>query len=68
MDEKRIQELLEIIQSSNINFLLVREYQLLFCHFSEILKKKLNEAKTDNEKEILYKEYLNNVMLPKKRC
>ena len=59
-----IQELKEILQSSNINFLLGAGVSVPYLPILGPIEKKLNEAATEEEKIPLYKEYFTGVMLP----
>jgi hypothetical protein len=67
MDQKIIQELSEVIQSSNINFLLGAGTSYPLLPLLGNIEQKLNDAKTAIERETQYKEYLTRVMLPNKK-
>jgi len=67
MDEKTIQEISEVIQSSNINFLLGAGISTPFLPLLGNIEQNLNAAKDDSAREIQYKEYFNKVMLPNKK-
>lgn len=67
MEEKTIQELSEVIQSSNINFLFGAGSSTPFLPLLGNIEKLLNEAKDDTEREKQYKEYFSKVMLPNKK-
>ena len=67
MEEKILQELSEVMQSSNINFLLGAGTSTPFLPLLGNIEQKLNEAKDDIEREVQYKEYFNDVMLPNKK-
>ncbi len=66
LTDKTIQELSEVIQSSSINFLLGAGTSTPFLPLLGSIETKLNEASTDAEKEVLYKEYFLKVMAPNK--
>jgi len=66
MNTRFIQELSEVIQSSNINFLLGAGVSTPFLPLLGNIEKMLNDAKTQSEIEKHYKEYFNKVMLPNK--
>ncbi len=67
MDEKRMQELSEVIQSSNINFLLGAGVSSPFLPLLGNIEQALNIATDDSAKEEQYKKYFNEVMLPNKK-
>lgn len=67
MDEKNIQELSEVIQSANLNILLGSGVSLPFLPVLGNIEQELNKAKTDADREKLYKQYLTGVMLPNKK-
>lgn len=67
MDDKTIQELSEVIQSSDVNFLIGAGTSTPFLPLLGNIEKNLNEAKDDTAKEEEYKKYFNEVMLPNKR-
>lgn len=64
MEENVLKELTEVIQSSNINFLFGAGVSIPFLPSLGNIESKLNGAKSEREKEIQYKEYFKNVMLP----
>lgn len=67
MEERILQELSEVIQSSNINFLLGAGVSQPFLPLLNNIEKNLNAAISDVEREVHYKEYLNKVILPNKK-
>jgi hypothetical protein len=67
MHDTIIQELSEITQSSNVNFLLGAGVSTPFLPLLGKIEQSLNNAKDYKDKEIQYKEYLNKVMLPNKK-
>ena len=67
MEERISQELSEVIQSSNINFLFGAGVSFPFLPLLGNIEKSLNEAKDETERETQYKEYFNKVMLPNKK-
>lgn len=67
MNEKTIQELSEVIQSSNINFLFGAGTSTPFLPLLGNIEKLLNEAQDEATRETQYKEYFNKVMLPNKK-
>ena len=67
MDEKILQELSEVIQSSNINFLLGAGASTPFLPLLGNIEQTLNNTKDYNVKETQYKKYFNEVMLPNKK-
>lgn len=67
MDAKVLQELSELVQSSNLNFLLGAGVSRPFLSTLGDIEKALNAATSDKEKEKLYKKYLSEVMLPNKK-
>lgn len=67
MNEKTIQELSEIIQSSNINFLFGAGASTPFLPLLGNIEKLLNGAQDEATRETQYKEYFNKVMLPNKK-
>lgn len=67
MDEGNLQELSEVIQSSNINFLFGAGTSTPFLPLLGNIEKQLNEAKDETEREKQYKEYFSKVMLPNKK-
>lgn len=68
MEEGNLQELSEVIQSSNINFLFGAGTSTPFLPLLGNIEKQLNEAKDETEREKQYKEYFNKVMLPNKKA
>ncbi len=66
MEQININELSEVLQSSNINFLLGAGTSTPFLPLLGNIESSLNDAKTDEERETHYKRYLNEVMLPNK--
>jgi SIR2-like protein len=67
MDDKTIQELSEVIQSSNINFLFGAGTSTPFLPLLGNIEEQLNSAVTESEREVQFKEYFNKVMLPNKK-
>lgn len=67
MDEKRIRELSEVMQSSNINFLLGAGVSNPFLPLLGNIEQALNRAANDGEREEQYKKYFNEIMLPNKK-
>lgn len=67
MNEKLIQELSEVIQSSNINFLFGAGTSMPFLPLLGSIEQELNKALTEKERENQYKEYFSKVMLPNKQ-
>jgi hypothetical protein len=67
MDETLLQELSQVIQSSNISFLLGSGISTPFLPILGNIEEMLNDAKNDMEKEVQYKKYFNDVMLPNKK-
>lgn len=68
MEEGNLQELSEVIQSSNINFLFGAGTSTPFLPLLGNIEKQLNEAKDETEREKQYKEYFSKVMLPNKKA
>lgn len=66
MEGIALQELSNVIQSSNINFLFGAGTSTPFLPLLGNIEKLLNEAKDTITKEVQYKEYFNKVMLPNK--
>lgn len=66
MKDEELQELSEVIQSSNINFLFGAGVSTPFLPILGNIEKALNDAKDNTEKEKHYKAYIKNVMLPNK--
>ena len=66
MEDKKLQELSEIIQSSNLSFLFGAGSSTPYIPLLGPIEKDLNNAKTDADKEILYKKYFTDVMIPNK--
>jgi hypothetical protein len=67
MEERILQELSEVIQSSNINFLFGAGTSTPFLPLLGNIEKLLNEAEDDTTRERHYKEYFSKVMLPNKK-
>jgi hypothetical protein len=67
MEERTLQELSEVIQSSNINFLFGAGTSQPFLPLLGNIEKDLNNATNDTEREVHYKEYFNKVILPNKK-
>jgi NAD-dependent SIR2 family protein deacetylase len=67
MEERTLQDLSEVIQSSNINFLFGAGVSTPFLPLLDNIEKLLNEAQDGIEREKQYKEYFNKVMLPNKK-
>lgn len=65
MENLERQELSAVIQSSNLNFLFGAGLSVPFLPVLGDIERRLNEAEED-AKEAIYKEYLENVMLPNK--
>ncbi len=66
MDEKNLKELSEVIQSSNINFLFGAGTSTPFLPMLGNIEEMLDKATNAAEKEIEYKRYFDQVMLPNK--
>lgn len=66
MDKKILQELSEVIQSSNINFLFGAGVSTPFLPLLGNIEQLLNETKDENKREEQYKKYFADVMLPNK--
>jgi len=62
-----MQELSEVIQSSNINFLLGSGASVPFLPLLGNIEQDLNKATNDDKREKLYKQYLSDVMIPNKK-
>lgn len=62
-----MQELSEVIQSSNINFLLGAGVSAPFLPLLGNIEQALNTATDDNVREEQYKKYFNEVMLPNRQ-
>lgn len=67
MEERILQDLSEVIQSSNINFLFGAGTSMPFLPLLGNIEKLLNKAKDEAERETQYKEYFSKVMLPNKK-
>ncbi|PST83185.1 hypothetical protein C7T94_11335 [Pedobacter yulinensis] len=67
MEERTLQDLSEVIQSSNINFLFGAGTSTPFLPLLGNIEKLLNEAADETARETQYKEYFNKVMLPNKK-
>lgn len=63
----KIEELSEVVQSSNINFLFGAGTSYPFLPLLGAIEKNLNQAKDSAEREPQYKEYLTKIMLPNKK-
>lgn len=66
MDDQIFKELLEVIQSSNINFLLGSGVSTPFLPVLGSIETDLNNASDESAKIPLYKKYYKDVMLPNK--
>jgi len=66
MDDKQLQELSEVVQSSNINILFGAGTSTPFLPLLGSIEKTLNSTADAAEKEKNYKKYLDEVMLPNK--
>ena len=66
MKEINLQEMKEIIQSSNLNFLIGAGLSRPFLPVLTDIEKRLVQAKSEAAKITIYKEYFTNVMLPNK--
>jgi len=66
MDEKVIQELSEVVQSSNLNFLFGAGASTPFLPLLGNIEQMLNKSKDEKEREAHYKDYLSRVILPNK--
>lgn len=64
MEDRNIKELSEVMQSSNLNFLLGAGISLPFLPILGNIEKDLNEAKNESEREVQFKKYLTQVILP----
>jgi hypothetical protein len=64
MEERILQDLSEVIQSSNINFLFGAGTSTPFLPLLGDIEKLLNETEDKAEREKQYKEYFSKVMLP----
>lgn len=67
MDKKVLQELSEVIQSSNINFLFGAGASTPFLPLLGNIEQLLNETKDEGKREEQYKKYFADVMLPNKK-
>lgn len=67
MDEKSMKELIEVIQSSNINFLFGAGVSYPFLSLLGNIEQALNAATDNSEREEQYKKYYDEVMLPNKK-
>jgi len=65
-EKKDLQELSEVIQSANINFLLGSGASTPFLPILGNIEQELNKATNESEREKQYKEYVKGVMLPNK--
>src|SRR5690606_2462665 len=59
-----LQEITDVLQSSHINFLFGAGVSHPYLPLLGNIEKKLNEASTEEEREVQYKEYFSKVMLP----
>lgn len=66
MEDKIIQEISEVVQSSNINFLFGAGSSCPFFPPLGNIEQELNKAKTTADREKQLKEYFTKVMLPNK--
>lgn len=67
MDDKKMQELSEVVQSSNISFLLGSGVSTPFLPLLGNIEQTLNTTKDSTVKETQYKKYFEEVMLPNKK-
>ncbi|MEX2335712.1 MAG: SIR2 family protein [Fulvivirga sp.] len=67
MDKKTLQELSEVIQSSNINFLFGAGASTPFLPLLGNIEQLLNETNDESKREEHYKKYFTDVMLPNKK-
>lgn len=67
LDENQINRIRDIIQSSNLNFLVGSGLSTPFLPILNDIETRLNEADNDNQRDVIRKEYLTKVMLPNKR-
>lgn len=67
MGEKNFKELSEVLQSSNINFLLGAGVSDPFLPLLGNIEQAINEANDEKSKEVQYKKYFNGIMLPNKK-
>jgi hypothetical protein len=67
MDNRKLKELAEVIQSSNINFLLGAGASRPYLPLLGDIESRLNAAKSKDEKIEYYKKYFKEVMLPNKK-
>lgn len=68
MEERTLQDLSEVIQSSNINFMFGAGTSTPFLPLLGNIEKQLNEAIDQAAREKQYMEYFNKVMLPNKKA
>lgn len=66
LDENQIKRVKDIIQSSNLNFLLGSGLSTPFLPLLNDIETRLDNAKTNKERNKVRKEYLTKVMLPNK--
>lgn len=64
MDDKKIQKIKDIIQSSNINFLIGAGLSMPFLPSLNDIESRMNIATTEEDKTKICKEYFEKVMLP----
>lgn len=64
MQNRYLQEITDVLQSSHINFLFGAGVSHPYLPLLGNIEKKLNEASTEEEREVQYKEYFSKVMLP----
>ncbi len=64
MDDREIQKIKEIIQSSNLNFLIGAGLSTPFLPLLNDIEQRLNKEKDESKKTIIYKEYFTKVVLP----
>ena len=67
MDDKTIQELSAVIQSSNINFLIGSGASTPFLPLLGNIEQLLNSETDSSARELIYKRYFSEVMLPNKK-
>lgn len=67
MDDELIKELSEVIQSSQINFLIGAGASTPYLPLLGNIEKALNKAKNNADREKHYKTYFKNIMLPNKK-
>src|SRR5688572_6686673 len=67
MDNKALQELSEVVQSSNLSFLFGAGSSLPFLPLLGNIEEELNKSTTDLQREVQLKRYLDEIMLPNKK-